>query len=106
MAVVLEIFATPSALYILDYMILEELLQQLDSLLSGDIWSEVTIVPEQFMQPVDSCHSSKTVCIHSEVLPMFSQRHSRSEKLCNFIPLQMENVNSCMHACLQYFLKD
>lgn len=91
LSIVFKLLSSPSGFYILNDVVLEELFQQLHSLLPSDLGSKIVIISQEFVQPVHRCPCGETVPVNPEVLSMFPQGHARTEELGHFIPLE----NNC-----------
>lgn len=69
-------------------MVLQKLFEQLHGLLPSHFWPEVAVVAKQLVEPVHSSRGSEAGGIVTEVLPVFSEGHSRPEQTSHLIPLK------------------
>ena len=69
-------------------MVLQELLEQLHSLLPGDVGPEVAVAAQQLMQPVHSSRGGEAGRVDPEALAVFADGHARPEQTGDLIPLE------------------
>lgn len=86
--VILQVLGAPSALQVLDDVILQELPEELDCLLPRHIRAKVTVMSEEVMQPVYRFRGGEAVPVRLKALPVFLQGHSSAKILGDFIPLE------------------
>lgn len=87
MAIVFKVLCPMASLDVFNDMGLEELPEQLQSLVASHLGPEVVVAPQQLMQIIHSLGSRKAPIIVAEVCPVPSQRHTSTEELNSFIPL-------------------
>lgn len=68
-------------------MSLEELLEQLQSLVAGHLRPKVGVAPEQLVQIIHGLRSGETPVVVAEVRPVPPKRHPSTEEFDRFIPL-------------------
>ena len=88
MAIVFKVLCPVASFDVFDYMSLEELPEQLQSLVTSHFGPKVVIAPQQIVQIIDSLSSCETAIIGAEVRPVPSQRQASTEQFNGFIPLQ------------------
>ena len=73
-------------------MILQELLEQLNSLLPGDIGPKVAVAAQQLMQPIHGGCGHEAGRVNPKVLAVFADGHARPEQTGDLIPLEEDKT--------------
>ena len=87
MAIVFKVLCPMASFDVFNDMGLEELFEQLQSLIASHLRPKVVVAPQQLMQIIHSLRSCETPVIVAEVCPVPSQRHASTEQFNGFIPL-------------------
>lgn len=87
MAIVFKVLCPMASFDVFNDMGLEELFEQLQSLIASHLRPKVVVAPQQLMQIIHSLGSCETPVIVAEVCPVPSQRHASTEQFNGFIPL-------------------
>lgn len=86
--VVLQVLRAPAPLHVFNHMVLQELFEELHSLLPGHFRAKVAVAAEQLVEPVDSSRGSEAGGIVTKVLPVLPEGHARPEQTSHLIPLE------------------
>lgn len=84
---VLKVLRAVPTLDVFDDVGFEELLEQLQRLVTGHLRPKVVVVPQELVQVVHSLGSRETPVVASEMCPVAPEWHASAEELDSFVPL-------------------
>lgn len=96
MTVVFKLFCPMSSLDVLHDMSLEELPQELQSLVASHLRTKVVVVSQEIMEVIHRLGSRETPVVVAEICPVPSEGHASSKKFDRFIPLQEWGKKKCI----------
>lgn len=95
MTIVFKLFCSMPSFDIFHHVSLEELPQELQSLVPGHLRAKVVVAPQEVMEVIHSLRSREAPVVAAEMRPVPPERHSPSEEFDGFIPLQ--STATCRH---------